>query len=991
MCFVLLFGFSFFVPTAKATSPSLHSLLQGKTMYLGTTNSSQDALALAVTDASLTTHSTIKGPAGWSYPNFIWMDFEMPKSIDAYTLKADYASNLQLSFYDSAGLKISTIPTLAIDGSIVSIPTVNNVKKISLENTSHSNNMKIFSLDAFTADLSDITGPHNITNFSETHNYHSFSLSWTNPSDPDFHHVAIYRDGFRLGQSTNGSFSESWLTNNKAYKYTLYAVDNHGNESSGFNITLNSDSLYPLMNNAPMTLATCPTCAGTSYNTATDGKDNTYVIVKAPNGWNYPNHLWYDFDTPVSIFGYKNFNNGSAKSYLQLIFYNIEGNVIHKITKVEDSRTIISIPEIKNVKKVAIYNTTNTLDIRVFDFNLYAFDITPPSKPIGVSAEPLDGSVELNWNPVQDVDLKEYQIYQDNVLIKSVPKNETSQSITGLSNGTSYTFEISSTDIYGNESARSNPVSVTPNIPDTTPPGEVSNLLSVEKKDAIEFTWNNPIDFDFKQVNIYRDGVPVGFSVNGHFTDPNIQSEKTYRYEFISVDKSNNISTPVEKVLKTNDYISPGEVKNLSLTEWKTHISLSWVNPGDADFSGVYIYRNGKLIGTTSSQIFEDHNLVPGETYIYVLKTFDLAKNISTGVSITYKNLDKTAPEPPKGLQSILKDKNAMLSWLKNKESDLIGYRLYENNVLIAKFDKDITQTEIMNLIKNKIYSYALTAVDFSGNESSKSFFDPLQLENSNNISNNSDSNSNSSNNNVSSNSDSSNNNVSSNSNSNNGNSNGNSSSSSNNIEKPFLEATTSNEKISLKWTHDANPLINGYYIYQNGDKIATLSIDDNQFEIEELKNGEEYRFVLVSYDKNGDTSNTSNTVVATPNLESPNKITVIQKDDTAIITWEKPKVDEISGYYIYQDDKLIDTVYSSTSSYEIKNLDVGKKYRFSVASFNSKGHTSQVVSQSVSVSPELIEHHFDRVVYVGIFFFLTFILWFILYKREEKKKKKAN
>ena len=95
----------------------------------------------------------------------------------------------------------------------------------------------------------------------------------------------------------------------------------------------------------------------------------------------------------------------------------------------------------------------------------------------------------------------------------------------------------------------------------------------------------------------------------------------------------------------------------------------------------------------------------------------------STTVTITPK--DVFPPAAPTGLNFILGGKTIELTWLRNTESDLAGYRVYrafENNSFERITD---TQTSTSysdhNIEPGKHYRYAVTAIDLSGNESKMS------------------------------------------------------------------------------------------------------------------------------------------------------------------------------------------------------------------------------------------------------------------------------
>ncbi|TSA16360.1 hypothetical protein D4R75_13585, partial [bacterium] len=96
-----------------------------------------------------------------------------------------------------------------------------------------------------------------------------------------------------------------------------------------------------------------------------------------------------------------------------------------------------------------------------------------PATPQNLLATSGNGQVTLKWNKVPDTDLKRYRIYRGtaspaNTLIDSTSAgnpNDTTRTITGLTNGTTYYFRVTAVDSAGNESAYSNEISATPSSP----------------------------------------------------------------------------------------------------------------------------------------------------------------------------------------------------------------------------------------------------------------------------------------------------------------------------------------------------------------------------------------------------------------------------------------------------------------------------------------------------------------------------------------------
>jgi hypothetical protein len=95
----------------------------------------------------------------------------------------------------------------------------------------------------------------------------------------------------------------------------------------------------------------------------------------------------------------------------------------------------------------------------------------------------------------------------------------------------------------------------------------------------------------------------------------------------------------------------------------------------------------------------------------------------SATVKITPK--DEFPPAAPTGLQYILGGKTIELTWRRNTEGDLKGYRVYrafENNPFERIGDtQDSTSYSDKNIEPGKHYRYAVTAIDLAGNESEKS------------------------------------------------------------------------------------------------------------------------------------------------------------------------------------------------------------------------------------------------------------------------------
>jgi acid phosphatase len=92
-------------------------------------------------------------------------------------------------------------------------------------------------------------------------------------------------------------------------------------------------------------------------------------------------------------------------------------------------------------------------------------DTAAPSVPTGLSSTPGTGQVKLSWNASSDPDdaVASYNIYRDGARIAS--STSPSFTDTGLTNGRSYSYQVSAVDTHGNESGSSSALSAAPQPP----------------------------------------------------------------------------------------------------------------------------------------------------------------------------------------------------------------------------------------------------------------------------------------------------------------------------------------------------------------------------------------------------------------------------------------------------------------------------------------------------------------------------------------------
>lgn len=99
-----------------------------------------------------------------------------------------------------------------------------------------------------------------------------------------------------------------------------------------------------------------------------------------------------------------------------------------------------------------------------------------PAAPSGLTAAPGDGQIKLSWSANAESNLAGYNVYLNGTKANAALLTGTSYTVTGLSNGTAYSFQVTAVNTNGSESPKSAAVSATPQ-PSGGPPGESAIIV----------------------------------------------------------------------------------------------------------------------------------------------------------------------------------------------------------------------------------------------------------------------------------------------------------------------------------------------------------------------------------------------------------------------------------------------------------------------------------------------------------------------------------
>jgi chitodextrinase len=352
------------------------------------------------------------------------------------------------------------------------------------------------------------------------------TLTWTDPEDADFHHVEIAFSPVTEGVAQpitvlKGVQSKiiADLTGGTSYTFTVIAVDASGNKSSAATVYATPAALD---NKAPDDVTGLAATAGNGQITLnwtdpvdTDGDFHHVEITFSPAAT--------DVAQPISVA--RGAQRGTVKGLANDTPYTFIVKAVDASGNESDGVTETATPD-------------GTIEN----------DIAPPADVGSLAVSKAEnGQVILTWTDPANDDLAFIKITfspggTEPII---VAKGTLTGTITGLANGTEYTFTVKAVDTFDNESVDGATVTTTPL--DTVPPANASGLFATPGDKQATLTWTDPADSDLAGIEITFSpaaaGVAQPITVSKGIqskTITDLTNDTTYTFTVIAVDVSGN-------------------------------------------------------------------------------------------------------------------------------------------------------------------------------------------------------------------------------------------------------------------------------------------------------------------------------------------------------------------------------------------------------------------------------------------------------------------
>ena len=174
-------------------------------------------------------------------------------------------------------------------------------------------------------------------------------------------------------------------------------------------------------------------------------------------------------------------------------------------------------------------------------------------------------------------------------------------------------------------------------------------------------------------------------------------------------------------VVAEPDTVAPSPPLNLAADPDVQQVDLTW-NPSDSeDVIGYRIYRGADTdpIATVTGTTYTSTGLDPETSYLYRVAAVDYAGNVSPEAQVTFStDPDETPPSMPGSLAANpITETTVTLTWTaSDDEVGVDGYRIERGSILLGTVEGlSFLDT---GLSDGASYTYKVTAIDTSGNES---------------------------------------------------------------------------------------------------------------------------------------------------------------------------------------------------------------------------------------------------------------------------------
>ena len=350
-----------------------------------------------------------------------------------------------------------------------------------------------------------------------------------------------------------------------------------------------------------------------------------------------------------------------------------------------------------------------------------------PDVPHSLSATRGNRQVMLSWvQPSGGAEVTGYEYEQDvSGTWISTGSTDTSYTVTGLTNGQSYTFRVRAANSAGRSAASTASASVTP----ATVPGAPTGLSATVSDQRVDLIWTAPASNGGQSITDYeyeQGGSGTWISTGGTATSymvHNLTNGQPYRFRVRAL---NSVGAGAASAASPNvtPATEPDAPTGLSATVSDQEVDLIWTAPAsnggatilryeyELDFSGTWTSTGGTATSYTVT------GLTNGQSYTFRVRAVN---RVGAGLATSSQSATPTstvvAPDTPTGLSATPGNRQVMLSWVQPSGGAALTHYEYEldlSGTWTSTGGKAPSYT-VTGLTNGQSYTFRVRAVNSAG------------------------------------------------------------------------------------------------------------------------------------------------------------------------------------------------------------------------------------------------------------------------------------
>ncbi len=503
-----------------------------------------------------------------------------------------------------------------------------------------------------------------------------------------------------------------------------------------------------------------------------------------------------------------------------------------------------------------------------------------PATPTGLVATAGNGQVALTWTAVSGATT--YTVFENGTSVASV--TSPSDTVTGLTNGTSYSFTVSASN-GGGTSVASTAASATP---EPAPPATPTGLVATAGNGQVALTWTAVPGAT--TYTVFENGTSVASVTSPSDTVTGLTNGTSYSFT-VAASNGGGTSTQSTAASATPEPQAPATPTGLVATAGNGQVALTWTAvPGATTYT---VFENGTSMASVTSPADTVTGLTDGTSY-----SFTVSASNGGGTSVASTAASAT-PEPappatPTGLVATAGNGQVALTW--TAVSGATTYLVYENGTTLASVTSPADT--VTGLTDGTSYSFTVSASNGGGTSvastAASATPEPAPP-----------------------------------------------------ATPTGLVATAGNGQVALTWT--AVPGATTYTVFENGTSIASVTSPADT--VTGLTDGTSYSFTVAA-SNGGGTSVASTAASATPEPAppaTPTGLVATAGNGQVALTWTA--VPGATTYTVFENGTSMASVTSPADT--VTGLTDGTSYSFTVAASNGGGTSSQSTAASATPEPQ--------------------------------------